>query len=77
VSGLVAYLASDASSWLTGQVFRVHGNRVQRLRGRRAAGEYRSKTGGAVQPEELITRLPEVYGTAPAGRLPGPTLHGL
>src|SRR6266700_778879 len=27
-SGLVAYLASDASSWLTGQVFRVHGNRV-------------------------------------------------
>src|SRR5271165_3016833 len=32
-SGLVVYLASDAASWLTGQVFRVHGNRVQRLRG--------------------------------------------
>jgi len=76
-SGLVAYLASDASDWLTGQVFRVHGNRVQRLRGWTAAGEYRSKAGGAVQPEELITGLPEVYGTAPAGRLPDPTLHGV
>ena len=42
-SGLVVYLASDASSWLTGQVFRVHGSRVQRLRGWRAAGEYREQ----------------------------------
>jgi NAD(P)-dependent dehydrogenase (short-subunit alcohol dehydrogenase family) len=75
-SGLVAYLASDASSWLSGQVFRVHGHRVQRLRGWQAAGEYRSKTGGPVQPEELITGLPEVYGTMPAGRLPAPTVHG-
>jgi NAD(P)-dependent dehydrogenase (short-subunit alcohol dehydrogenase family) len=75
-SGLVAYLASDASSWLTGQVFRVHGNRVQRLRGWRAIGEYRSKSGGAVEPEELITGLPDVYGTAPAGRLPDPVIHG-
>jgi NAD(P)-dependent dehydrogenase (short-subunit alcohol dehydrogenase family) len=75
-SGLVVYLASDASAWLTGQVFRVHGNRVQRLRGWRAAGEYRSRSGGAVQPDELIAGLPEVYGTAPAGRLPDPAVHG-
>ena len=75
-SGLVVYLASDAASWLTGQVFRVHGNRVQRLRGWRSAGEYRSKSGGAVEPGELITGLPEVYGTAPAGRLPDPAVHG-
>ena len=39
-SGLVVYLASDAASWLTGQMFRVHGNRVQRLRGWRSAGRY-------------------------------------
>ena len=64
-SGLVVYLASDAASWLTGQVFRVHGNRVQRLRGWRAAGEYRSKSGRAVEPGELVAGLPEVYGTAP------------
>jgi NAD(P)-dependent dehydrogenase (short-subunit alcohol dehydrogenase family) len=75
-SGLVVYLASDASSWLTGQVFRVHGNRVQRLRGWRSAGEYRSRSGGAVEPGELIAGLPEVYGTAPAGRLPDPAVHG-
>jgi NAD(P)-dependent dehydrogenase (short-subunit alcohol dehydrogenase family) len=75
-SGLVVYLASDAASWLTGQVFRVHGNRVQRLRGWRTAGEYRSKSGRAVEPGELIAGLPEVYGTAPAGRLPDPAVHG-
>ncbi len=75
-SGLVVYLASDASSWLTGQVFRVQGSRVQRLRGWRAGGEYRSRSGGAVEPAELIGGLPEVYGTAPAGRLPDPAVHG-
>src|SRR5208282_1837644 len=75
-SGLVVYLASAASAWLTGQVFRVHGDRVQRLRGWRSAGEYRSKSGGAAEPGELIAGLPEVYGTAPAGRLPDPAVHG-
>jgi NAD(P)-dependent dehydrogenase (short-subunit alcohol dehydrogenase family) len=75
-SGLVVYLASDAASWLTGQVFRVHGNRVQRLRGWRSAGEYRSRSGRAVEPDELIAGLPQVYGTAPAGRLPDPAVHG-
>jgi hypothetical protein len=42
----------------------------------RSAGEYRSSSGRAVEPEELITGLPEVYGTVPAGRLPDPAVHG-
>ena len=54
----------------------MHGNRVQRLRGWRSAGEYRSQSGRAVEPGELIAGLPEVYGTAPAGRLPDPAVHG-
>ena len=31
---------------------------------------------GAVEPGELITGLPEVYGTTPVGRLPDPAAHG-
>ena len=64
------------SPWLTGQVLRVDGNRVQRPRGWRAAGEDRRRSGGAVEAEELVTGLPEVYGTAPSGRLPDPAIHG-
>jgi hypothetical protein len=43
---------------------------------RRAASEYRSRSGGAVEPEELIAGLPQLYGTAPVGRLPDPAVHG-
>jgi NAD(P)-dependent dehydrogenase (short-subunit alcohol dehydrogenase family) len=57
-------------------ILRVHGSRVQRLQGWQAAGEYRSKSGGAVEPAELVTGLPGVYGTAPAGRLPDPAVPG-
>jgi NAD(P)-dependent dehydrogenase (short-subunit alcohol dehydrogenase family) len=75
-SGLVVYLASDSSAWLTGQVFRVDGSRVQPLRGWTAAAEFHSKSGMAVAPEELIPGLPQVYGTAPLGRLPGAAVGG-
>src|SRR4051794_11506098 len=68
VSGLVAYLGSAAAGWLTGQVFRVDGNRVQRLRGWSIAGEYVSSSGAAVTAEELVEGLPEIYGVAPTGR---------
>jgi hypothetical protein len=42
------------------------------LRGWSAAAEFRSKSGMAVDPLELIPGLPQVYGTAPLGRLPDP-----
>lgn len=67
-SGVVAYLASDASAWLTGQVLRVDGNTVQRLTGWAIEGAYTSKDGLALQPEELVSAMPEIYGTAPLGR---------
>jgi len=67
-SGVVAYLASDAAGWLTGQVLRVDGNTVQRLTGWAIEGEYSSADGGALQPQELVGGMPLVYGAAPAGR---------
>jgi NAD(P)-dependent dehydrogenase (short-subunit alcohol dehydrogenase family) len=72
VSGLVAYLGSAAAGWLTGQVFRVDGNRVQRLRGWAIAGEYVSTSGRAVTAEELVDALPQLYGVAPTGRPAAP-----
>ena len=68
VSGLVAYLGSAAAGWLTGQVFRVDGSRVQRLRGWAIAGEYASASGKAVTADELVDGLPRLYGVAPTGR---------
>ena len=66
-SGLVAYLGSDAAGWITGQVFRVDGNKVQRLQGWAISGEYCSASGRAVTAEELVDGLPKVYGAAPTG----------
>ena len=68
MSGLVVYLGSDASAWLTGQVFRVDGNAVQRLRGWAIDGEYVAPAARAVTAEDLVTGMPLLYRTAPAGR---------
>jgi NAD(P)-dependent dehydrogenase (short-subunit alcohol dehydrogenase family) len=67
-SGVVAFLASEESGWLTGQVLRVDGNRIQRLQGWTAVGEYASRTGGSLEPGELADGLAELYGVLPTGR---------
>jgi NAD(P)-dependent dehydrogenase (short-subunit alcohol dehydrogenase family) len=68
-SGVLVYLASDAASWLTGQVLRIDGHRLQRLQGWSALGEYASRSGGALEADELVDGLAEVYGTLPSGRV--------
>ncbi|SNQ47302.1 putative enzyme [Frankia canadensis] len=66
-SGVVVYLASDEAAWLTGQVFRVDGHRVQRLQGWTPIAEYAGSGDGPVTGEELVDGLPKIYGTLPAG----------
>lgn len=68
-SGVVAYLASDESAWLTGQVLRVDGNTIQRLTGWAIEGEYSSSDGRALMAEELVSGVRQMYGAAPLGRV--------
>jgi NAD(P)-dependent dehydrogenase (short-subunit alcohol dehydrogenase family) len=66
-SGVVAFLASQESGWLTGQVLRIDGDRVQRMRGWQIVGEHRSTSGAAVTAEELLDGLAAVYEVMPPG----------
>ena len=66
-SGVVCYLASPHSSWLTGQVLRIEGRTLLRLVGWVPHGDYSSRDGGRLQAEELVDALPKLYGTMPVG----------
>ncbi|WP_405720298.1 SDR family NAD(P)-dependent oxidoreductase [Streptomyces sp. NBC_01537] len=70
-SGVVVYLASDAAAWLTGQVLRVDGDKLNRLRGWTVTDVQPSRSGGALTPEELAETVPQLYGVAPLGRATG------
>lgn len=65
---VVAFLASVASGWLTGQVLRIEGNVVRRARTwNLEPGELRSATGERFGAEELVDGLRRLYGALPAG----------
>lgn len=66
-SGVVAYLASAEAGWLTGQVLRIDGNRLQRMQSWQISGEHSSISGGAVTAEELLDGMAALYGTMPSG----------
>ncbi len=70
-SGVVVYLGSAEASWLTGQVLRIDGDRVQRMQGWQIAGEHQSAAGGAVTADELIDGMAAMYQVMP---VPVPTL---
>jgi hypothetical protein len=70
-SGVVVYLASDSAAWLTGQVLRIEGNRLNRLQGWTVTGVHPSRSGKALTHEELVEAVPQLYGVTPAGRATG------
>ena len=67
-SPVVAYLASEHSGWLTGQVLRVEGNVVRRARTWTLdPGEYVASSGARLDAGELVDGIRRLYGTMPAG----------
>jgi NAD(P)-dependent dehydrogenase (short-subunit alcohol dehydrogenase family) len=67
-SPLVAYLASPASGWLTGQVLRVEGNRLRRLTGWTMDDRsYTARAAGRLEAGEIENALRSLYGTMPVG----------
>lgn len=66
-SGTVAYLASAASSWLTGQIFRVEGRSLHRMQGVASAAVYHGRGDGRLHAKEVRHAMTALYGTAPSG----------
>jgi NAD(P)-dependent dehydrogenase (short-subunit alcohol dehydrogenase family) len=67
-SPVVAYLASEASGWLTGQVLRIEGNVVRRARTwDLEPGEYVAASGVRLDAGELVDGIRKLYGTMPKG----------
>jgi NAD(P)-dependent dehydrogenase (short-subunit alcohol dehydrogenase family) len=65
ISPLVVYLGSDAAGWVTGQVFYVQGDRVQRIAGWSVDGEYHSESGRGLEPSELANAIPLLHHALP------------
>jgi NAD(P)-dependent dehydrogenase (short-subunit alcohol dehydrogenase family) len=66
---VVAWLASDASGWLTGAILRVDGTRVQRMRSWEIDPEvqYRSPDGERLHATDLDHGLRTAFGVFPRG----------
>jgi NAD(P)-dependent dehydrogenase (short-subunit alcohol dehydrogenase family) len=70
-SGVVVYLSSAQAGWLTGQVLRIDGDRVQRMQGWQVVGEHVSAAGKGVTAAELVDGMAALYQVMPT---PVPTL---
>jgi hypothetical protein len=66
-SPIVAWLCSEESGWLTGQVLRVDGNTLMRVGGYTIDASCPSRSGEAFTVEELKTAVRKLYGAFPAG----------
>lgn len=71
-SAVVAWLQSAQSSWLTGQILRIDGDKLTRIDGfTEAPGAYHAKDGVSLTFSELGQAVSWLYGTSPRG-LAGP-----
>jgi NAD(P)-dependent dehydrogenase (short-subunit alcohol dehydrogenase family) len=67
-SPVVAWLASDDSGWLTGQVLRVDGDTLSHVKGFEVAPKtHRASSGGRLDPLEIGPALRKMYGVVPPG----------
>src|SRR5271156_3658412 len=71
-SAVVAWLQSAQSSWLTGQILRINGDKLTRIEGfTEAPGAYHAKDGASLTFSEIGQAVSWLYGTSPRG-LAGP-----
>lgn len=66
-SPVVAWLCSEESGWLSGNVLRVDGNTVRRVRGWTVEGGYTSKSGESLATDELGVGIRQLFGASPMG----------
>ena len=64
----VAYLASEAAGWISGQVFAVYGDTIHLTKGWHTTASI-SKTGSAWTTEELIAGVPKLAGMSPVSMM--------
>jgi NAD(P)-dependent dehydrogenase (short-subunit alcohol dehydrogenase family) len=71
-SAVVAWLQSAQSSWLTGQILRINGDKLSRIQGfTEMPRVYRAKDGASLAFSEIGQAVSWLYGTSPRG-LAGP-----
>ncbi len=66
-SPVVAWLCSEESAWLTGQILRVDGNKLIRVGGYTMDDSYNSASGEALTVDELRVGIRKLYGAYPKG----------
>jgi NAD(P)-dependent dehydrogenase (short-subunit alcohol dehydrogenase family) len=67
-SPVVAYLASEESAWISGQVLRIEGDTVIVMQGfTPTATRFTAKGGGYLDAEELVTGMRVAYRAFPSG----------
>lgn len=66
-SPVVAWLASEESGWLTGQVLRVDGNTICRMQPWQMGAAYVSRSGERLQADEVGRAAQKLFQVAPVG----------